>query len=256
LSFFYYFTAVVGIDNIYLLFIFFFTFIMISGIFITKLGVDPLEEYVKNLQALSKETLHELNLPISTIMTNTQMLRKNSSDEKSLKRIERIDRACDMLKERYNELDYLIKMQSREDVKEFFFIDALVKERVAFLSKIYPHIHILLSLESLEILGDKKGLAKVIDNIVDNGVKYSKDSTKIEISLQNATLSIKDYGIGMDEVELVQIFDTYYQSNKDIDGFGIGLSMVKRYCDKNKIELMIISKPELGTTLKLKFKNI
>ena len=71
-------------------------FVALSGVFISKLAIDPLHEYVKNLQNLSKETLHELNLPISTIKSNSQMLRKMLDDEKSQKRIKRIDIACDM----------------------------------------------------------------------------------------------------------------------------------------------------------------
>ena len=59
----------------------------------------------------------------------------------------------------------------------------------------------------------------------------------------------------MDEVELVQIFDNYYQSNEEVQGFGIGLSMVKRFCDKNKVLLNLKSKPNNGTTVILKFKE-
>jgi len=244
---------VLKVENLLLLSIIGLCFIVLSGIFISKLAVDPLLEYVRSLQNLSKETLHELNLPISTIITNTQMLEKNTEDEKSLKRIGRINRACEMLKERYNELDYMIKMQSRQDVEEEFFVDELVEERVAFLSKIYPQFEFNLALEKLQIKSDKKGLAKVIDNIVDNGVKYSKNSKTIDINIKSKTLFIEDYGIGMDEVELLRIFDNYYQSNSDIQGFGIGLSMVKRFCDKNSIRLSFKSQKDNGTRVELKF---
>ncbi len=71
-----------------------------------------MSEHVKNLQNLSKETLHELNLPISTIKTNSQMIKKNLTNEKALKRLARIDSACLMLQQRYNELDYMIKTQT------------------------------------------------------------------------------------------------------------------------------------------------
>ena len=255
-SFAYYFFVVLALENLLVLTIVGVCFIILSGIFISKLAVDPLLEYVKSLQNLSKETLHELNLPVSTIVTNTQMLEKSMDDEKSLKRLGRINSACDMLKERYNELEYMIKMQSRQEVNEYFSVDELVRERVAFLSKIYPHVNFNLSLELLEIKSDKKGLAKVIDNIVDNGVKYSLNSKKIDINIKNEKLCIQDYGIGMDEVELLQIFDSYYQSNANIQGFGIGLSMVKRYCDKNRIELRFESEPKIGTKVEFKFKKI
>jgi len=254
IGFSYYFLSVLAIENIYLLFVFFISFTVFAGVLISRLATDPLIEYVDNLQNLSKETLHELNLPISTIKTNTQMLHKSLEDTRSHKRLERINTACEMLQERYNELDYLIKMQSNIDVKEEFFVNELVEERIAFLSKIYPHINFDISLEKLQITGDKKGLAKVIDNIVDNGVKYSPDSKSIDISIKERCLSIRDYGIGMDEVELLQIFENYYQSNKNMQGFGIGLSIVKRFCDNNEIRLSFHSQVKQGTTVKLQFK--
>jgi len=60
----------------------------------------------------------------------------------------------------------------------------------------------------------------------------------------------------MDEVELLKIFDNYYQSNSTVQGFGIGLSMVKRFCDKHNIELHFDSQVNRGTTVSLKFKDI
>ncbi len=252
----YYFLVILSLESVLTLSIVGLCFIILSGIFISKLAVDPLLEYVKNLQDLSKETLHELNLPISSIVTNSQMLEKSMSDEKSLKRLGRINRACDMLKERYNELEYMIKMQSADDLREDFFLNELVEDRVLFLSKIYPHIKFNLSLNESLIHNDKKGLSKVIDNIVDNGVKYSSNSKNIDINIRDKTLFIVDYGIGMDEVELLQIFDAYYQSNSNMQGFGIGLSMVKRFCDKNKILLSFKSAKDVGTTVTLQFKDI
>ncbi len=250
----YYFIAILKIENIAVFALIVLCVVTLSAVFIAKLAVDPLADYVGHLQELSKETLHELNLPISTITTNTQMLAKNIEDAKTLKRISRINNACNMLKERYNELDYLIKMQSEQDVKELFRVDKLLNARVLFLQKLYPHIEFHLELESLEILGDKTGLSKVIDNLIDNGVKYSNDSKNIDIRLKDGLLCIEDYGIGMDEVELVHIFDKYYQTNRDMQGFGIGLSLVKRFCDKNNIELNLESSKNVGTRVKLKLK--
>ncbi len=245
---------IIEIESIYLIISVMLCFVILSGIFISKLAVDPLEEYVTNLKNLSKETLHELNLPISTIIANTQMLENSFGDDaKTLKRVHRIQNACDMLKERYNELEYLIKKQSKQQIKEDFLLDELVRQRVAFLEKIYPHIIFELSLEKTPLTSDKTGLSKVIDNLIDNGVKYSKDSNTIKITLKNNILDIQDFGIGMDEVELIRIFDNYYQANKEMQGFGIGLSMVKRFCDTNNIGLNFHSKPGEGTTVSLNF---
>lgn len=251
----YYFVEVLSLESISLLAVVLLCFVTLSGVFISKLAIDPLAEYVKNLQALSKETLHELNLPISTIVTNSQMLKKSLEDEKSQKRLERIESACEMLKQRYSELEYMIKMQSKQDIKESFRVDDLVKERVAFLEKIYPQMEFVLHLQEMRVFSDKTGFAKVIDNIIDNGVKYSQNSKKIVIQIEKNSLTIEDFGIGMDEVEIVNIFDQFYQINSNVQGFGIGLSMVKRFCDTNAITLSIHSSPNVGTKVELKFKT-
>jgi len=221
----------------------------------SKLSIDPLEEHVTNLQNLSKETLHELNLPISTIMTNLNMLKKKTTDEKDLKRLKRIDTACLMLQERYNELDYMIKKQTLHEVKEEFMLNELVESRVAFLEHLYPSMEFNLNLEQTKIISDKTGLAKIIDNIIDNAVKYSPNSNRCDIKLNDHTLHIEDFGCGMDEVELIRIYDNYYQSNDTMRGFGIGLGMVKRFCDSQNIHLNIKSKLGFGTTVLLKFKE-
>lgn len=177
------------------------------------------------------------------------------SDEKDLKRMQRIELACSMLQERYNELDYMIKTQSQKTIQESFEISALIKKRVEFFSSLYPLVSFHILLESTTFFGDSIGLCKVIDNIIDNGVKYSPKCPKIEITLANYELHIQDYGCGMDEVELLQIFDNYYQSNTNMQGFGIGLGMVKRFCDRHDIGLSFKSKKDTGTTVTLKFKE-
>ena len=252
---FYYALEILAISNLFLLGVVLLSLVVLSAVFISKLAVDPLQEYVKNLQTLSKETLHELNLPISTITTNTQMLQKNLQDEKNSKRAARIESACEMLQQRYNELDYLIRMQTKQEIKEQFFLDELIQNRVQFMQKIYPHINFNLTLSECELFIDKIGLSKVIDNLIDNGVKYSRDSKNIDITIKNNMMLIQDYGIGMDEVQLLAIFDNYYQINSEMKGFGIGLSMVKRFCDENGIKLIFDSMPNSGTTVKLKFKQ-
>ncbi|WP_294885632.1 MULTISPECIES: HAMP domain-containing sensor histidine kinase [unclassified Sulfurimonas] len=255
MSILYYYIAVVKTENFFSLLLILLILIIFAGVIISKLSVDPLFEHMTNLQNLSTETLHELNLPISTIQTNIHMLKRNISSEKDSKRIKRIESACDMLQQRYNELDYMIKVQSSNIKYEIINLNELVENRVEFLKQVYPHVEFNLNLTFTQIKNDKVGLSKVIDNIIDNAVKYSRNIYTINVELHDFTLHIQDYGCGMDEVELLKIFDNYYQSNESMHGFGIGLSMVKRFCDANKILLNFKSKPDIGTTVILKFKE-
>lgn len=250
----YYFTNVVKLD-VYVVFSLLFLLTLLSGFFLTKLATAPLLEYILELQHLSKETLHELKLPLSTILTNLGMIKRKTTEQKTLQRLKRIEDACGMIESRYNELDYMIKKQSTNEIKEEFFLDELLQERITFFEHIYPEFSFELQTQKTAVVYDKIGFSKVIDNLIDNGIKYSNKEKKITVILKQNQLSIIDYGVGIEEVELLKIFDRYYQSNQNIEGFGIGLSMVKRFCDKNKIQLTVQSKVGVGTTILLQFKR-
>lgn len=228
---------------------------LVVGGVLAKIAIAPLREHFYHLERFSKETLHELNLPINTITANTQMLRKTHNDEKSLKRLERIEVAAEMLKERYNELDYLIKKQTERESIESFDLRDVVEERMGFLRSLYPSVQWEVNMESCEVRLDRIGFGKVVDNLVENGVKYSHQSPRITISLYNYALTICDHGIGMDEITLMRIYDRYFQNDTTIPGYGIGLSLVKRYCDRHHINLHVSSKVGEGTCVKLEFKK-
>jgi len=230
-------------------------FSLLAGRILAKIAIAPLKEHFDHLEIFSKETLHELNLPINTITANVEMLRKTHTDEKSMKRLERIGQAVGMLKERYNELDYLIKKQMERESVETFDLYELLQERLGFLRSLYPNVTWEFIASSREVHMDRIGLGKVIDNLVENGVKYSPSPAHIRITLTQDALSICDQGIGMDEITLMRIYERYYQNDAAMPGYGIGLGLVKRYCDRYGIILHVNSKPSEGTCVKLEFKK-
>lgn len=228
---------------------------LVVGGVLAKIAITPLREHFIHLERFSKETLHELNLPINTITANVQMLRKTHDDEKSLKRLDRIEAAAEMLKERYNELDYLIKKQTEREKIESFELGELVDERIGFLRPLYPNIIWNIDLQPTIIVCDRIGLGKVIDNLVENGVKYSPQNPTITIKLHDKNLTICDQGTGIDEITLMRIYDRYFQNDTTMPGYGIGLSLVKRYCDRHHILLNVASRVGEGTCVKLEFKK-
>ncbi len=228
---------------------------LVAGSILARIAITPLREHFDHLERFSKETLHELNLPINTITANVQMLRKTHTDDKSLKRLERIEVAAEMLKERYNELDYLIKKQSEREKIEHFNLREVLEERLIFLASLYPSVVWEVTLEACDVNCDRIGLGKVIDNLIENGVKYSPKSPIITITLRDNIVSICDQGMGMDEITLMHIYDRYYQNDSTMAGYGIGLNLVKRYCDRYGIALHISSRLHEGTCVKLEFKK-
>ncbi len=242
-------------DNIYMLYFGTLSAAVMLGFMVAKLAIAPLQEHMGQLERFSKETLHELNLPVSTILTNTKMLERNCENEKSLKRLGRIEKAAEMIQERYAELDYLIRTQTQHVQVERFDLSELIRERMEFFRALYPHVTFHHTLEPTFLVLDRIGLRKVVDNLVDNAVKYSREAPEVSLRLSRGTLEIEDRGIGMDEMELLRIFDRYYQSDATMPGYGIGLGLVKSYCDKYRIKLHVRSEKGKGTTMILEFKE-
>jgi len=99
----------------------------------------------------------------------------------------------------------------------------------------------------------------IFENLITNSIKYSNSYKNIEIELQNDSssliCSIKDQGYGMNEDQIKKIFDRFYRNddsrNSEVDGFGLGLSIVKKLCEMQNISIKVKSKIGLGTSFYL-----
>ncbi len=231
------------------------TVIIIFSYFLSKFLLFRLFETNNLLDLLLKNTLHELNIPLSVIKANTQMLKLKEKDKKVIQKLERINKACSELYGLYEDIDYYIKKERRADIREDFALDNLLEAEVEKFKNLYQDIDISLGHTNLQVFMDKRGFRKVISNLLSNALKYNRDNNRVEIYLSGKRVVIQDYGIGMNESELFMVFNRYYQSKSENRGFGIGLNIVKTFCDENKIFINIQSKPNVGTKISLDLSN-
>lgn len=215
----------------------------------------PKAELDANLSQLSSEILHELNIPLSTIKANTTLLKKRTEDEKSIKRLERIETSSLRLERLYKELVYSITKEINPVEKEQFSLKQLLQERIEVFEQ-FDRNKFELTIEDIQLKADKIGFEKTVDNLLMNAMKYSEKESPIDISVQNNILSISDKGIGMDETQLLKIYERYYQVDSNLKGEGIGLALVKAYCDGEGIDIDIKSKKDQGTSVFLNLNKI
>ncbi|MEA3353416.1 MAG: HAMP domain-containing sensor histidine kinase [Campylobacterota bacterium] len=243
-------------DNFYPMTIFLILFGSSLYYFLSKQLLESLFKSEDKIKSLMKETLHELNTPVATIQLNNKMLKKKVTDEKNLKRVERIDEACEDLLNLYNQMEYTIKEQIDSITHEPFNIDEIISKSIRKFDDIKNDISINYTSTTLVINADKNGFEKMIDNLISNAIKYNKPKGTIDIALNDKVLSVKDTGIGIDTKNLFHVFDKYYQENSLSNGIGLGLNIVKKYCDKNTIQIKIDSQKDMGTTFYLDFSEI
>ena len=162
---------------------------------------------------------------------------------------------------------YVAKTDSNQIILEKTKVDVqaileLVKENI--LLKYQKNIQIEISLEKKYIvLADEFHFYNLIYNIIDNAVKYSENEVKIQIVAQVNTrglqLSFQDNGVGIPQNDLPFVFDKFYrvarQDNKDIEGFGIGLSYVKRVCEWHKWAATVKNNEDKGITISIQINK-
>ena len=228
---------------------------LIGGAYV-RLLIEPLEKRSNELELLSRQTLHELNLPVATILANTQMLLKREDNEKNIKRLKRIESASATLKTLYSELDYMIKKQIQKVEFQECDLKELIENRAQTYKELFPTINFELTLEKSIVKIDTIGFLKVLDNLTHNAVKYSAPNSIVNLSLKDTRFSIQDEGVGMDEDFIVNAFEHYFQEDSQTSGQGIGLGLVKEYCDRNKISIYLDSKKDQGTTITLDLRSV
>ncbi len=218
--------------------------------------LKPLFKSDEKLELSIKETIHELNIPVSTIKMNTQLLEKTITDEKSLKRLERIKQASNNLLKLYENMEYNIKKEIDKIDKQEIYLDELLKNCVEKFDDIKNDTKIFVDIPNIRVFTDLNGFEKTIDNLISNALKHNiKENPIVKITFKDNIFSIFNTGEKIDTKNLFIIFDKYFQENSSKDGFGLGLSMVKEFCDKNRI-FINIDTLQNGNQFNLNLKNI
>lgn len=111
--------------------------------------------------------------------------------------------------------------------------------------------------DSLIIEADKTHLANVLNNLIDNAIKYSGDSVLVSIRCTPNGLTVADTGIGIPARAIPFLFNKFYRvphgNRQDVRGYGIGLYYVKSILDKMGWSISVSSKEGEGSMFNIKF---
>ncbi len=223
------------------------------------LSISIIKEYLKTdkkLKEMIDHTLHELNTPVATIEANVSMLQRSISDPKNKQRLTRIKNAAKNLTKLYESIEYGIKENIEQIEKSAFSLKEIVDESIKRFEDIKGSIKIKNDCEEIVVKTDKNGFQRVVDNLLSNAIKYNKKDGFVTFYTKNDKLYIKDSGIGIEPKNLFIVYEKSFQENPSTEGFGLGLSIVKNFCDKEKIEIKIDTKKNRGSSISLDLKNI
>lgn len=217
---------------------------------------------------------HEIRTPLTTIAGSVEYLRElfgNTMNPDTCDCFESIDLASKRIIRTVNLILNAAELRIGTYKPQFVEVDL----NTEVLHKLYQeHQHyakqkglriIYTSKEKHEkVIVDKYSVTQIFANLIDNALKYTNKG-EIEILLgknvnNHLIVEIRDTGIGMSKEFLPKLFENFVQEDhgytRSFDGNGLGLALVKKYCDLNRIGLAAESEKGVGTKFTLLFTDI
>jgi len=212
-------------------------------------------DFVKNIS-------HEFKTPIASIQGFARRLKKGAVTEGQHKEyLDIIISESERLSRLSSNVLLLSRLESTDRITEIseYCLDEQLRRTVLLLE---PQLHkkkinVDLDTDVVKIIADEEILSHLWINIIGNAIKFSTDESTIKITLEctgnNASVTIKDHGIGMDDEVTKRIFDKFYQGDQSrtTEGNGLGLSLVKRILELVSGSIEVNSELGKGTSIKI-----
>lgn len=230
--------------------------------------VSNIEE-IKTMDNLRRELVanvsHDLRTPLATIQgyIETIMIKSDSlSEDDKKKYLQTIFAGTERLKKLVDEMFELSKLEARESVPkpEPFSIAELVQDVQQKNLIIAESKKITLSLDFKYdlplIYADIGMMERVLQNLIDNALKFTREGGKITVQLvhqnEKILVSVSDTGSGIKQEYLPFIFNRYQQAENtsftDNEGLGLGLAIVKKILEVHNIIISVKSAEGDGTS--------
>lgn len=211
-------------------------------------STEKIEKLVNTNRQLLANASHELRTPLARVRLGVEML-KQKPDAKRQAALENDISELDQLIDEIllmSRLDTNSKPQMTENVD----LLALAAEE----SNRYEKC--TLSGEICEVRGNTKLLRRALRNLLDNAHKHGMPPVQISIERQgqSAVIQVHDEGLGIDVAQRDQVFQPFYRApdRQNIDGYGLGLSLVKQIAEAHHGVVSIADTGAHGTTIEIR----
>jgi len=231
---------------------------IVLGYFLGRLFIAPMRESVEQMNRFIEDTTHELNTPISTILTNIEMIEALDKGDDVREELGRIEIASRTLSRIYDDLSFLsLKHPYHREVVDVD-MSALVAERLDYFAMMTEakdlkatrdiasdvHLHI-----------DLNDAMRLVDNLLSNAIKYNRTGGELHVALDNTVLRVRDTGIGIPAEKIATIHERFRRANSSEGGFGIGLNIVHQVVQHYGFRFSIVSKIDAGTEVTIEWSK-
>lgn len=199
--------------------------------------IDRLKENIEKQEQFISDASHELKTPLTVIKTYAGVLRRQGFENKDVAKeaIKAIESETNRMQKMTDTFLDLATLENRNvvDLSNFDLV-SLCQEMINQMKEVHRReIDLVTNDSSIHILADELKVKQVMIILLDNAIKYS--TNKIECSIakdqNDVIISVKDYGIGIPQNEIENIFERFYRVDKarsrETGGTGLGLHIAK-----------------------------
>lgn len=207
---------------------------------------ERIESLITSQQRLTQDISHELRSPLARMNVALEIGRQKATPETE-QVLARIEKESARLNEMISRILILAKLESGADDLEHEWIDLseLVQEIAAdaeFEAKAKGKSVSVQRVDQCTVIGSENLLGSAIENIVRNAIRYTKEGTRVDISLESAagfaSLKVSDHGGGVPVEELENLFRPFYRvgeaRERETGGIGLGLAIAQRAVQAHK----------------------
>ena len=244
-------------------------YLLVSAVEITEQA--RVRQRAEELNRLKDEFLslasHELRTPLTSIQGNAELLhlklqqrtKSSGSSEQDIQAVERIMRQANRLNQLIDEMLDATRIQGEVlELKNDEDVNLAEVARRAIDSFAATGRQVKLETGSDALIGnwDEARLEQVLQNLISNALKYSPSDTGVLVRLERqgneALISVKDQGAGLNPEEQSHIFDRFYRLSRDeksnVEGLGLGLYIAQQIVTRFGGYIWVDSKPGDGST--------
>ena len=245
-------------------------FLLLISIYLTNKTIKPIKETFEKQKQFIADASHELKTPLAIIRTNNSLVlsNKNLTVESQSKWLNYINNQIERMSELIDEMLSLAKLDANRGHDEFVVFNLskllnnilLTFEAVIFENKIELESNIE---EDISIKGDKESIKKVFTILLDNAIKYTNQSGKIDVDLRQEKnkikIKVKNSGEGINKKDINKIFERFYRVDtsraRESGGYGLGLSIAKSIVENHNGKIYAESNVGKDTTFIIELNN-
>ena len=228
------------IDSIIIMFIYILVLFTIVGIIIGAISWKALKKQIdqeQKLRTVTNAMAHELKTPLFIIGGYCDNLMENINKDKH----EHYAYVISQQAQDMNELVVRMLEYSKLDSSSFnpkveiFSITALIND---LLSNYEQYNIEFESDKEINIMADKKLITSMLENLIENAIKYTTDVDGIKVAVKNGKLTVSNPCDRISEYDIENMWQPYHRhaNNSKKDGFGLGLAIVKSVCETHNMK--------------------